>query len=96
MFCNSYALYQKIILRQISYGTIEISLPHRVLKAQLILSDNVTDTLRLLYKNITAFQDDCVNARLMQIATLPLTTLFVSQQADIEFKEQMVIHLVGN
>lgn len=78
-----------------SYGRIEISLPHRVLKASPVLSDNINDTLRLLYKNVTAFQDDCVNARLMHIATYPLTALYMSQQAAIEFKEQMVIHLAG-
>lgn len=94
-FCSSFALYQKILLRQKSYGRIKIALPHRVLKKTPIFTDNVEDTLRLLYKNITAFQDDCVNAALMQIATFPLTALYLYQKAGMELKEQLVIHLVG-
>lgn len=94
-FCSSFALYQTIILREISYGRIEIALPHRVLRSTPVLSDDVKDTLRLLYKNITAYHDVCINARLMHIATSPLTALYLCQKAEIEFKEQMIIHLVG-
>jgi hypothetical protein len=52
--------------------------------------------MRLLYKNITAFQqDDCINSALMEIASAPLTTFYAHQKMGLEFKEQMVIHFVG-
>jgi hypothetical protein len=94
-FCSSYALFQKTILRQKAYGRIEVTLPHRVLKKSPILTETLEDTLRLMYKNITAFQDDCVKATLMQIATYPLTAFFAQQTIEMKICEQMVIHLVG-
>lgn len=51
--------------------------------------------MRLLYKNVTAFQDESVNAALMQIATAPLTTFYAHQKIGLDFKEQMTIHFVG-
>lgn len=48
-----------------------------------------------MYKNITAFQDDCVKATLMQIVTYPLTTFYAQQMIEMKIDEQMVIHLVG-
>lgn len=95
MFCTDFALFQKIILRQKSYGKIEVTLPRRVLKQQPVLSD-VTDTLRLLYKNITAFQDDCVNAALTQISTYPLSALYILQKSGVSLSSKFVIHLIGN
>jgi hypothetical protein len=94
-FCSSFALFQRIILHEKSYGCIKLELPKKVLKRAPILSDNVQDTLRLLYKNITAFQDESVYAALMQIATAPLTAFYAHQQTGLELKEQMVIHIVG-
>lgn len=95
-FCSSFALHQKLILREKSYGRIAITLPHRVLKKSPVLTDNIEDSLRLLYKNISAFEnDDCVNATLMEIATSPLTTYYAIQKSGMEFNEQLVIHLVG-
>jgi hypothetical protein len=94
-FCNSYELFQKIILRQKSYGRIEVTLPHRVLKKSPVLSENLEETLMLLYKNITAFKDECVKATLMQISTFPLTAFYAQQMIEMQFGEQMVIHLVG-
>lgn len=70
--------------------------PQRVLEKTPVLSGNIEDTLRLLYKNITAFQDDCVNAALMQIATSPFTISYACQQIEMDLSEHVVIHLVGN
>lgn len=93
--CSSFALFQRIILHEKSYGKINVALPQKVLRKIPILTDNVQDTMRLLYKNITAFQDECINAALMQIATAPLTTFYAYQKVGLEFKEQMTIHFVG-
>lgn len=93
--CTSFALYQKIILRQKSYGRIEVAMPHRVLKEEPELTNNVDLTLKLLYKNITAFRDDCVYAALLSIATAPLTAFYSFQRTGVAFGERMVIHLVG-
>jgi hypothetical protein len=95
-FCSSYALFQNIILRQKSYGKIEVTLPHRVLKKSPALTENSEDALMLLYKNITAFKDECVKATLMQISTFPLTAFYAQQMIELKSNEQMVIHLVGN
>lgn len=90
-FCSSLALYHKLILRQ-----VEISLPRRVLSKSPVLTDSVEDTLRLMYKDISAFQnDDGINASLMHIATSPLTAYFALQKSGLQFNEQLVIHLVG-
>lgn len=93
--CRSFALYQKIILRQKSYGRVEVSLPHRVIKQTAFLNENVEGTLKLLYKNITAYQEDYINATLMHIATAPLTTYYAYQKLGFEFSDTTVIHLVG-
>lgn len=90
-----FELYQKVILREQTYGVIGISYPHRVLKKAPALSENVQDTMLLLYKNITAFQDDCVRARLMQLATYPLSALYMLQKTSVELAERFTIHLVG-
>jgi hypothetical protein len=95
LICSSFALLQRIVLHEKSYGRINVELPQKVLKRVPILTENVLDTLRLLYRSIHAFQDDCVNAALMQIATTPLTAFYGFQKANMEFNEQMVIHLVG-
>lgn len=94
-FCLFYALFQNIVLRQKSYGRIEINLPHRVLKRIPTLFHNIDDTLSILYKNKTAFQDNCINASLTQTCTTPLTAFYAQQVVGIKLKEQMVIHLVG-
>lgn len=95
-FCRSYALYQKIILRERSYGRIDVTLPHRVLKKLPKLNEHVEETLKLLYKNITAFQDECVRASLMQVSTYPLTAFYAQQQVEFELHESSyTIHLVG-
>ncbi|KAG5670980.1 hypothetical protein PVAND_001207 [Polypedilum vanderplanki] len=94
-FCNAFALYQRIILHEKSYGVINVALPQKILKRTPTLCDDVKDTMRLLYKNITAFQDDCINSALMEIATAPLTIFYACQKMGLEFKEQMVIHFVG-
>lgn len=78
-----------------SYGKIHVELPQKVMKRVPILTDNLLDTLRLLYRNVQAFQDECINAALMNIATTPLTAFYGYQKTDLEFNEQMVIHLVG-
>lgn len=93
--CTSFALYQKIILRQKSYGRIELAMPHRVLKEEPELTNDVDLTLKLLYKNVTAFRDDCVNAALLSIATAPLTAFYAFQRSGVAFGEKMVVHLVG-
>ena len=95
LVCGNFALLQRIILHEKSYGLIPVELPQKVLKRVPVLTENVFDTLRLLYKSIHAFQDECVHAALMQIATAPLTAFYGYQKADMEFSEQMVIHLVG-
>jgi hypothetical protein len=51
--------------------------------------------MQLLYKNVTAFQDECINAALMQIVTAPLTTFYSIQKIGIEFQERLTIHFVG-
>lgn len=96
LICSSFALLQRIVLHEKSYGRIHVELPQKVLKRVPVLTENVFDTLRLLYRSIHAFQDDCVNAALMQIATTPLTAFYGYLKAGLEFNnEQMVIHLVG-
>lgn len=95
LFCRDFALFQKIILRQKSYGKIDVTLPRRVLKQQPILSQDITDTLGLLYKNVTAFQDDCVHAALTQISTFPLTAYYTQQKSGVSLSKKFVIHLVG-
>ena len=95
LHCTSFALYQKIILRQKSYGRIEVAMPHRVLKEEPELTNDVDLTLKLLYKNVTAFRDDCVYAALLSIATGPLTAFYAFQQTGVAFGDRMVIHLVG-
>lgn len=78
-----------------SYGRINVELPQKVLKRVPIITENVFDTLRLIYRSTQAFEDDCINAALMNIATTPLTAFYGYQKAGGEFKEQMVIHLIG-
>lgn len=78
-----------------SYGKINIALPQKVLKKIPILTDNVQDIMQLLYKNVTAFQDECINAALMQIVTAPLTTFYSIQKIGIELKERLTIHFIG-
>lgn len=95
MFCSSYALFQRIVLHEKSYGRINISLPQKVLKKVPCLTEDVYDTMRLLYKNITAFQDESVMAALMMCATAPLTTFYAYQKTGLEVKEQMIFHFVG-
>lgn len=51
--------------------------------------------MQLLYKNVTAFQDECINAALMQIVTAPLTTFYSIQKIGIELKERLTIHFIG-
>jgi mitochondrial splicing suppressor protein 51 len=82
-------------LRQKAYGRIELSLPHKVLRKSPVISTNVDDTYRMLYKNITAFKDDCVKAALSQISTCPLTAYYAQQSLNLNLDEQMVIHLIG-
>lgn len=96
LFCRDFALFQKIILRQKSYGKIDVTLPRRVLRHQPLLSDDVVDTLGLLYKNITAFQDDCVNSALTQISTYPLSALYIQQKSGVSVTSKFVMHLIGN
>lgn len=93
--CSYFALLQRIILHEKLYGRIHVELPQKVLKRAPILTDNVLDTLRLLYRNVQAFQDECINAALMNIATVPLTAYYAYQKSDLDFNEKMVIHLVG-
>lgn len=95
-FCESFALFQRIVLRQKAYGRIELHLPHKVLRKSPVLSDDVDDTYRLLYRNITAFKDNCVKASLSHISTCPLTAFYAQQLLGLNLDEQMVIHLVGN
>jgi len=82
-------------LHEKSYGKINIALPQKVLKKIPTLTNNVQDIMQLLYKNVTAFQDECINAALMQIATAPLTTFYSIQNVGFEFMEQLTIHFVG-
>jgi hypothetical protein len=75
-------------------GPIKIMLPHRVLQYQLTL-DNITDTLKRLYKNTTALQDELIRSNLLNITSCPLTILYAHQTLGLKFKDQTVVHLVG-
>ena len=95
-FCNFFAQYHKCTLREKSYGMIKISLPQRVLKVAPPVDKSVEETMKLLYKNVTAFKDECVKAALMDVASYPLTAFYALELCEINFPEQaLTMHIVG-
>ncbi|XP_037033646.1 titin-like [Bradysia coprophila] len=94
-WCNSFNLYQKIVLRQKNFGRIEPSLPSKIMLKPLDLSDNIDNVFKILYKNYGAIKDECIYATLTQLATAPLTALYAAQKNQQEIGEVYTIHLVG-
>jgi splicing suppressor protein 51 len=95
IWCESYALFQKLVTRQSCHGRIEPTMPHKVLKQKHQLTGSVHDLWKVIYKNTTAFKDDCLYSTMTQVATGPLTALYGYQKSQLPFKEQFTIHLVG-
>lgn len=95
-WCESFLLYQKLVTRQFCHGRIEPIMPHKVLKQQFKLTDNIADLWNAVYKNITAFKDECLYSIMTQIVSGPLTALYCYQKTALPFKEQFTIHFVGN
>lgn len=94
-WCNSFSLYQKIVLRQKNFGRIEPSLPAKLMSKPLDLSDNIDGVFKILYKNYGAIKDECIYATLTQLATAPLTALYAAQKNQQQIGEVYTIHLVG-
>lgn len=50
-WCQSFNLYQKIVLRQKNFGRIEPSLPSKIMLKPFELFNNIDDVFKILYKN---------------------------------------------